>query len=984
MNLKRLLYALVLPLLLFAAPIFAQDKVVTGRVTDAAGVPITNASIVVKGGTTGTQSTADGSFSIRVPATATTLVVSSVGFGTREVPIESGTIAVTLTAANATLNEVVVVGYGTRQRRDLTGSVTTISTKDFQKGTITSPEQLIAGKVAGVQITTNGGAPGAGSSIRIRGGASLSATNDPLIVVDGVPLDNGGIAGSANALSLINPNDIESFNILKDASAAAIYGSRASNGVIIITTKKGRRGKPAFTFSTNLSASTNRKQVEVLSGDQLREVIGKQGNANAKSLLGTANTNWQDEIFKTAWTNDNNLSVGGSIGAVPYRLSLGHLNQQGILRTGYLKRTSAALNLSPSLFTNHLKINLNLKGSLADTKFANEGAIGSAIAFNPTVPVRQGTRFGGFFEWVDPTTNNPNFNSPRNPVALLEQREDVSDVQRSIGNVQFDYSFHFLPELHANLNLGYDAAQGTGNVFIPDSVAVSYARGGVNNQYRQEKTNKLLESYLSYNKELPSIKSRFDVVAGYSYQDFKTKDFAFADFNARGAMQPNTEPRFAFNIPQNTLISFFGRLNYTFNNKYLLSASLRNDGSSRFAPENRWGLFPAVALAWRIKDEKFLTNSKTLSDLKLRVGYGITGQQDIGAERYYSYLGTYSISNQFAQYQFGNQFYNMYRPAGYNPNLKWEETETINAGFDFGFVNNRINGTLDFYYKKTTDLLNLINQPSGSNFSNEIIANIGSMENRGIELNLNASPIRNSRYSWDVNFNVTYNKNEITKLTAFSDSSYPGVQHGTVAGGINNTVQVHSVGSARSSFFVFKQVYDQSGKPIEGLYEDLNGDGVINRGDLYRYKNIDPKVFLGFSTNLTRGKWNGGFTVRGSIGNYIYNNVYSNTGVYRNIYNLPNFVNNASINYLETGFQNNQVLSDYYVQNGSFLRMDNVFIGYNAGKIFGNTTLNITGNVQNVFVITEYKGLDPEISGGIDNQFYPRPRIYTLGLTLNF
>lgn len=878
---------------------------------------------------------------------------------------------------------MVVIGYGTRQRRDLTGSVTTISTKDFQKGTITTPEQLIAGKVAGVQITSNSGAPGAGSTIRIRGGASLSATNDPLIVVDGVPLANGGISGSANALALINPNDIESFNILKDASAAAIYGSRASNGVIIITTKKGRKGKPSFTFNTQLSASTNRKQVDVLSADELRDLIAKQGNANAKTLIGTANTNWQNEIFHTAFTADNNLSVSGSAGNLPYRLSLGYLDQNGILRTGYLKRTSVALNLNPSLLSNHLKINLNLKGSQSNNKFANEGAIGAAVSFNPTQPVySRNSRFGGYYEWIDPSTNKPNTLAPRNPIGLLEERDDRSTVQRSIGNVQFDYSLHFLPELHANLNLGYDVAKGTGTVYVPDSAASNYARGGINNQYRQEKTNKLMEAYFSYNKEVPSIRSRFDAVAGYSYQDFLTKDFFFADYNAAGVKLPNSDPRFEFNEPQNTLISFFGRLNYALKNKYLLTGSIRRDGSSRFGPENRWGVFPAVAFAWRLKDESFLKNSGTFSDLKLRLGYGITGQQDIGLN--YSYLGTYSISNQFAQYQFGNQFYTMYRPAGYNPNLKWEQTATLNGGFDFGFVNNRINGTLDFYYKKTTDLLNNINQPAGANFSNVILANVGSMENKGVELNLNTTPVRNSKYTWDVNFNITYNKNKITKLTAISDSSYPGVQFGGVSGGINNNIQIHTVGYGRGSFYVYKQVYDPSGTPIEGLYADLNGDRVINEKDLYRYKNADPKVFLGFSTNLAMGKWNSGFTLRGSIGNYLYNNVYSGSGIYRNIYNLPNILSNASTNYLETGFQNNQVLSDYYLQNASFLRMDNFYVGYNAGKIYRNATLNITGTVQNVFVITKYTGLDPEISGGIDNSYYPRPRVYSLGLNLNF
>ncbi|MER3470721.1 MAG: SusC/RagA family protein [Chitinophagaceae bacterium] len=988
MDPRKLLRIISLPVFLLLSMIaFAQNRVITGRVTDASGNGIPGASITVAGSSVGTTTNATGDFTLSVPANAQTLVATSVGYERRELPISGNTVSFILSNQTSSLSEVVVIGYGTRQRRDLTGSVTSITSKDFNRGQVTTPEQLIAGKVAGVQITSNGGAPGAGSTIRIRGGASLSASNDPLIVIDGVPIDNTSLSGSANALSLINPNDIESFNILKDASATAIYGSRASNGVIIITTKKGRSGKPTFQFNTQLSASTNSKHVDVLSADQLRSVLAKnttsQGAA-ARALLGTANIDWQNEIYQTAYAEDNNLSVSGTAGPLPYRVSIGFLNQDGILKTGNLKRTTSSINLSPTFLDNHLKINLSLKGALSKNVFANEDAIGAALVFDPTHAVMSGNnRFGGYFEWVDPNTNKPNVNAPRNPLGLLYQKQDKSDVKRSIGNVQVDYKLHFFPDLHANLNVGYDIAQGKGTVYWPDSAASRYARGGENNQYRQDKQSKLLESYLSYNKEIKSIRSRIEAVAGYGYQDYLTTNYFFADYNAAGVKQPNSDPKFDLDKPQNTLISFFGRLNYNFADRYILQASFRRDGSSRIAPENRWENYPAVAFAWRLKQESFLKNVNAISELKFRIGYGITGQQEgIGN---YSYLGLYTLSTSTAQYQFGNNFYTMYRPNGYNPNLKWEKTETYNGGIDFGFANNRIIGSIDYYFKKTRDLLNNISQPAGSNFSNVITANVGNMENKGVEFNLTAIPVQSRNFTWTANFNITYNQNTITNLTAVTDPNYPGVQYGTIEGGINNTALINSVGYGRGSFYVYQQVYDGNGKPIEGLYVDRNGDGIINEKDLYQFHNADPSVFLGFSSNISYKQWTAGFTLRGSYGNYLYNNVYSNLGTFRNVYNLPYIVNNASVNYLETGFNNNQYLSDYYVQNASFLRMDNIYLGYNFGKFMNKRVgLGVNASVQNVFVITKYQGVDPEINGGIDYKFYPRPRVYSLGISLNF
>ena len=1013
MSCKNLLKAVVLSALLFITHLlYAQDRVITGRVTDSKdGSGVAGVTITPKGGAGGTQTGTDGSYRIAVNPSVTVLIFSSVGFSVQEISISGRTsINVSLSGSISSLNEVVVIGYGTRLKKDLTGSVTAITAKDFNKGSITTPEQLIAGKVAGVQVTSNGGAPGSGSTIRIRGGASLNASNSPLIVIDGVPVDNGGISGAANPLALINPNDIESFNILKDASATAIYGSRASNGVIIITTKRGKSGRMRFNFSTQYSLSTLPKEADVLSPAEFRAYVNSHGTPAQIALMGNANTDWQNEIYDNAGTTDNNLSMSGSVKTMPYRVSIGYLSQDGILRTGNLKRKSAAITLSPKLFKDHLKIDINLRGSVNNSRFADEGAIGTAVRFDPTQSVYASSkRYGGYFEWLDPSsTTGLRKLSPLNPVGLLDQRTDKSEAKRSIGNIQFDYKLHFFPDLHVNVNLGYDVSKGEGTVYIPDSAASSYQRspdakhGGVNNQYLQKKSNTLLETYLNYTKDIKSISSRIEAIAGYSYQ-------AFATTNYNGKIDPNgvltdasgnkwtpysdyatdgyliTSPTFRFDKPENRLISFFGRLNYSLKGKYLLTGTIRRDGSSRFSKDNRWGWFPSAAFAWRMKEENFLKNLNVLSDLKLRLGYGITGQQDgIGN---YDYIPRYSQANAQAQYQFGSTYYTLYRPEGYNPNLKWEQTTTYNVGLDYGFLNGRITGTVDVYLKKTKDLLSVIDQPAGTNFSNKILANIGNMENRGVEFAINAQPVRNKTLTWDLGFNLTFNKNEITKLTFTNDPKFPGNLVGGIAGGVGSTVQIHSVGYPKSSFYVYQQVYDKSGKPIEGLFEDRNRDGQINVDDLYRYKAPDPEAFLGANSTVSWKKWTAGFSLRGSFGNYMYNNRFSNTGVQRNIIDPLGFLANGSRSLLETNFTGNgdkYLLSDYYIENASFVRMDYINIGYNWGNIGKNTNLRIGANVQNVFTITKYKGVDPEVFGGIDNNFYPRPRVYAISVSLDF
>ena len=1010
---KRLLVRIhILILLLFiGSALSAQKKTITGRVTDAKdGSPLAGVTVRPKNDPrNGTVTGADGTFSLNVNTDVRFLTFSMIGYGSQDQAVGQGSIQIGLTAGGTSLNEIVVIGYGTARKKDLTGAVTVVSEKDFQKGTITTPEQMIAGKVPGVSIISNSGEPGAGSTIRVRGGSSLSASNNPLIVVDGVPLNNdvlpnqtSVIPGAGNPLSFINPNDIETFTVLKDASATAIYGARAAGGVIIITTKKGRTGPVKMNLSSSNSVSKLIKEVPVLNPAQFRAVVNQYGTTAQIAQMGAANTNWQDQIFQTAIGTTDNLSITGGVKKLPYRVSIGYQDQNGILKTDNLQRTSASLALSPVLFDDHLKVDLHLQGSLENMRFANQAAIGGAVTFDPTQPVySKSTRFGGYYEWLDPTTATGLTNlAGRNPLGLLNEHHNVSTPARSIGNIQLDYKFHFLPELHANLNAGYDISNGKGHTFVTDSAAETYVAGGTNsgenNPYKVTNTNTLFEFYLSYAKDLKSIKSHIDVLGGYSFNNYLGTIYNYPKFYANGTQMPNSAPATPTNKQEHTLISYFGRANYSFEDKYLLTATIRDDGSSRFAPQNRWALFPSVAFAWRIKGESFLQNSDNVSELKLRLGYGLTGQQDgIGN---YDYLAYYSLSDSNAAYLFGSNYYQGYRPAGFYSTRKWEQTSTSNIGLDYGFLNNRIYGSVDFYYKKTTNLLNNVSQPAGSNFSAFIVANVGDMTNKGVEFSLNFQPIRSTNLTWDVGFNITYNKNKITNLTVVpDDTSYVGFSSGSIAGGIGGQFAlINAVGGPKNTFYLYRQAYTSNGQPIEGVFIDKNGDGIINQNDLYKSKPADPQTFLGFTTNVTWRRWNAGTVLRSSLGMYDYNNIASQTGNRAQI--LGNSVlYNASSSYLTTKFAGNnaqELLSDYYISNASFLRMDNIYIGYNFGALpHSKTNLRVSAGVQNVFVITKYKGLDPEIGAnadsglgnpGIDNNLYPRPRIYNLGLNLDF
>jgi len=988
---------LVVALLAFfiAGSAKAQEVVVNGKVQDASdGTALPGVNILEKGTTNGALTNSDGDFTIKVQKSST-LVISFVGYTPQEIAVgEQTSVKISLTPDITQLSEVVVIGYGTVEKKDATGAVYAVSSKDFNKGIIASPQDLLVGKLAGVQVTSNSGAPGGASTIRIRGGSSLNASNDPLIVIDGFPVDNSkngtdpnpGQAGVVNILSSINPNDIETFTVLKDASATAIYGSRASNGVIIITTKKGKDGKPKFTYNATVSIASPIKYYDVLSASEYKKLVtdlnekGFSGiDATAVSHLGNSNTNWQKEIYRNAISTDHNIGVSGSYKTIPYRLSYGYTNQQGILKTTDFDRQSLNLNLNPSLLDNHLKIDISAKGSINKTNFGNTDAVGAALSFDPTQPVHASNEYGGYYTWLS-TDGTPNKIATSNPVALLNQTDNRSTANRLIGNVKVEYKLPFLPDLKLNVNTGYDVTKSSGLNTSPENAAFKYNTlgSGRRNDYNAKNHSELLDLYFNYTKTIGG--SKIDLTGGYSWQHFTRQNYNY-DRNLNGSVISDSS-RYK---NENYLVSFFGRLNYTFKDKYLLTASVRDDGSSKF-PNNQWGLFPSVALAWKIKSENFLMNNDLISDLKLRVSYGQTGQQDIQSN--YPGLATYQIGKINAQYQFGNQFYQTLRPNAYDGNIKWETTTTLNLGLDFGFKNDKITGSLEIYQRDTKDLLNYIPISLGSNFSNFLNTNVGSMQNKGVELTLRATPISTGTLTWNAGANFTYNENKITKLTLTNDPGYTGVNASFISGGVGNYVGNYNIGFPSSAFFVYKQVYDTNGKPIEGLYVDKTGKGGdISSSDLNRYhfKKSAPNVMIGVNSRVNYKNFDFSFSGRFSLGNYNYNNNLSSRAYYGAIYNQSGFLSNVPSAINDTKFANAQYNSSYYVQNGSFFKMDNISAGYSLDKFFtSKLKARISLTAQNAFIVTKYKGIDPEVSGGVDNNIYPRPRTFLLGLNLTF
>lgn len=976
-DVKIWLARLILAFLLLPASVYAQtQKTITGTVIDELGESVIGATVKAINTSMGTITDIDGNFTLQVPAEVKQLTISYVGYVTQTVDITSVPIRVQLKSDNQLLQEVVVVGYGVTRKSDLTGSVSTMKADDFNGGTINSPEQLINGKVSGVQIMSSGGSPSAGSSIRIRGGASLNASNDPLIVVDGVPLENGGITGSGNFMSMINPSDIESMTVLKDASSTAIYGSRASNGVLLITTKKGSGDRLKVSFSTNNSLSVKTQTSDVLSAGQFRAVINEQGSDTQKSLLGTTDTNWTNEIFHSAFATDNNVSVSGKAGFLPFRVSVGYLNQAGILRSDKLERYTGSVVVNPSFFDNHLRLTLNAKGSVSETRFADTGAIYNAASFNPTVPVYSGNdRFGGYFESVSPG-GVPD--ATLNPVGLLDYLDHQGEVKRVIGNFDIDYKFHFLPDLKAHISLGLDYAEGYGIYYCPDGVGMNYQVGGSNNKYGpQTNTNKLFTGYLNYNKNVESIKSNIDVTAGYDYQSWVAKTVGYDSFNVFGEKQGTTAPT----DQRHLLISYYGRLNYSFDNRYLLNVTMRTDGTSRFSPDDRWGYFPSVGIGWRLNEEGFMKGISWLNSLKLRVSYGVTGQQEIGNN--YGYMPVYNTSTPGAYYLMGKDYIPMLRPQGYISNLKWETTTSWNYGFDFSVLDNRLSGSFDYYTRKTKDLLAEVPVPAGANFNSRMTTNVGNVDSQGLEFTLNATPVTTKDFTWDVSFNATWQSMKVKNLSLAPGTATVNTLVGPTFD--SYAIQVLSEGYEPYMFYLYHQLYDNNGKPIEGMYADTNDDGVIDNNDRYRCKSPTPDWILGFSTNLQWKKWTLGFSLRANIGNYVYNGNAMSMGAWETVSYNTYQLNNLNASYLKTGFQHRQRLSDYYLENASFLKMDNISLRYTFGKISDwCSNLYVGAMIQNVFTLTKYSGVDPEVPNGCDNSFYPRPRTFSLSVGVDF
>ena len=999
---KRVLWLRYLVIFLafaFASVGYAQEVAITGVVTDASdGSSIPGVTVVIKNTTIGAVTDIDGKYSLKVK-TNDVLVFSYVGYATQEITYNGQkSLNISLATGVKSLNELVVIGYGTVKKGDATGSVATLGEKDFNQGRISSPQQAIIGKIPGVQVTTLGGTPGGDAVIRIRGGSSINASNDPLVVIDGVPIDNAGTSGARGSLSMINPDDIATYVVLKDASATAIYGSRASNGVILITTKKGTAGSKKFgvEYSGNVSVATVPKTTSVLSGDEFRTLVKQKypNRADVLALLNTdstTSTDWQKEIFRSAISTDHNLAFTGAVSTMPYRVSVGYTYQDGILKTDNMQRVSLGANLNPTFFKNYLKVNLNAKYMYEKNQFADQGAIGSAINFDPTKPVMDNRtlidrNYGGYWAWLQSPNEfgqrDPVNQAPSNPVATLELRDDKSTVNRFLGNAQIDYKLHFFPDLRLNLNLGLDYTKSNGTVNVPPEYTGNWLDSGLARKYDQTKKNSLLDFYLNYVKDVKSIKSKFDVMVGYSWQHFYVENNTY---NTDAAIVHDTNHTNTIVAKQEYyLVSFYGRFNYTLANRYLLTVTLRDDGSSKFSKSTRWGLFPSAALAWKINEEAFLRNSKVLSQLKLRLGWGVTGQQDI-MSNWYPYLPIYTLSDKFTSYQFGNVWLQTLRPNGYDANIKWETTTTTNIGIDFGFLKDRITGSVDYYVRKTKDLINEIQVPAGTNLTNYIVTNIGDMENKGFEVSLGFKPIVTNDWKWDIGANAAFNKNKITKLTAIDDPSYLGVYTGGISGGVGNTIQIHSVGYPSNSFFVYQQVYGENGKPIEGLYVDRNHDGKITDADRYHYKSPNATTTFGVYTNLTYKKITLSTAGHAAIGNYMYNNGSANRGVYSNLYRPEGpYLGNVTSDVFDVNFVNNQYLSDYYIQNASYFKLDYLSLTYDFGKLIKNTLgLRLSFTVNNVFTITKYKGIDPEVNLGIDNNVYPRSRVFVLGVNLS-
>ena len=978
---------------------FAQQITVKGHVKDATGEGVIGATVRVAGAQGGTVTDFDGNFTIQANRGAM-LTITYMGYQPATVAAEP-TVEVTLQDDSQLLKDVVVIGYGVAKKHDLTGSVTAIKPDEKNHGLQVSAQDMIQGKIAGVNVTNGGGTPGGGATIRIRGGSSLNASNDPLIVIDGLAMDNQGIKGAPNALAMVNPQDIESFTVLKDASATAIYGSRGSNGVIIITTKKGRKGqKPSISYNGNVSVSMKQKELDLLDAAAYRKFVNDWygPNSEAAALLGNASTDWQDEIYRAAVSTDHNVTVAGGLANMPYRVSAGFTDQNGILKTGNYQRFTASVNVNPSFFEDHLKLNINGKFMYAHTKYANGDAIGNATRIDPTQQIYSNDEkfksYNGFWQWTTPDDKYGtvwNDKSVANPLSNLEEKDDRANSFDYMANFEADYTVHGFEDLHLHVNLSGDWANGKQNTDMAEWGPSSY-RWGWTGYTKENKYNLVGTAYAQYLKDITETQ-HFDIMAGYemSHAKFWGDSHGYDTYSVKGktaeqiaAMGPTDFHSYNNGIwkGENKLQSYYGRMNYSAFDMIMLTATMRIDGSSRFHKDVRWGYFPSVALGIRLSE---VIKASWLDDLKLRLGWGKTGQQDgIGN---YVYFATYNVNETNVNGRYPINDVNptglLYRPDAYNKKLKWETTTTTNIGLDWQIFNNRVSGSVDYYIRKTTDLINTASVSAGSNFRNQVVSNIGSLENRGFEAALTVRPIVSKDWQWEISANFTYNKNKITELTGESSI----VMTGGISSGTGNQCQAHSVDHPKSSFYVFQQVYGQDGKPIEGMFVDRNGDGTISDADRYFYKSPDAPYLAGLSSRVQYKNWDLGFGLRASFDNYVFWDKGAGVQNTEKRYDSSfGYLQNTIPMILEnkwTTYDNKCCLSDYYVRNASFLKCDNITLGYSFDNLF-KTAGRVYASVTNVFTITNYEGLDPEVGGGIDNNIYPRPITFLLGLNLNF
>lgn len=1010
---KFLTMCLGLALLAMAIPaqVFAQSGKyeVKGVVVDSTGTPVIGASVVEQGTTNGITTDVNGQFVLNVQGEQSIVQISFIGYVTKSLAASSTELQyVVLEDDSAMIDDVVVIGYGTVKKDDLTGSVVAIKAEELNRGAVVSTQDMMQGKVPGLQIIPGDGGPNSGSTIRIRGAASLNASNDPLIVIDGVPVASDAGSGMANPLSLVNPNDIESFTVLKDASAAAIYGSRASNGVIIITTKKGKGNKVNVSYNGSFSVSTNSDTMQVMSPEQFRDYItttfaGTPSLADATKYMGDANTDWQSLVFRTGLSHDHNASVYGNYeNILPYRASLGYTGQQGTLQTSNFDRATLDLSLSPKFFKEHLTVALNAKGVYTHQNYADGGVVGTAAFYNPTVDPYWYNEDGS----IDTSTTNgyynvgsgrgqafsPNGLAAENPLSMLYDKEKYAETWRTLGNLALDYKVHGLEALRFNLNLGLDWSK----TFEYDGVRPGSiqawkngdAKGwGMHTKKNWLRRNQVLDFYGNYNETWG--KHNLDAMLGYSWQHFYGADRSVTYYNE--TLQQYEKSTGALSQEESFLVSFYGRINYSYDSRYLFTFTLRADGSSKFSKDNRWGYFPSAAFAWNAKNESFLKDVDVVSTLKLRLGYGQTGQQEIGN---YQYLARYSVSSNDKDHManMGDAGYShLLSPKAYNPNIKWETTTTYNIGVDFGLWDGLVNASVDVYRRDTKDLLNWVTTPMGANFGTNLLTNVGSMRNEGVEFSVDVNPIRTADWSLRIGFNGTFQDTYFTKLNNINDPNYaiytssPGTGR---TGGAD--LQMHTVGSAPYTFYTFQQLYDADGNPIQNAFVDRNKNGQLDQGDRYNTgKSPAPDFFYGLNLKLSYKNWDFGFNGHGSVGNYAFNSFFA--GHASSAFDTRAGLSNFATTVLRTGWTatgiSEQDYSDLYLEDASFFRMDDINLGYTFEKV-GNTDLNIrvAAGVQNVFVITKYSGVDPEVSGvtGIDGTIWPRPRIYSLRVNLNF